>query len=54
MIHSHIWSWPVRLRDRVYPPGYNCHQTCSGCGAERFYNFDEMKHGPLIERKPAA
>ncbi len=49
----HSWGFP--FTDRTLARAYrehssNAHQTCPGCGAQRFYSTATMRSGPEFQR----
>jgi hypothetical protein len=52
--HDHNYTWPVSLsssgRQLIYPKGFDSHQACAKCGAERFYNSRTMQAGKQFLR----
>jgi hypothetical protein len=47
----HRWSFPIRLPRRRYDHPWDSSQTCTRCGAERWYSFRLVKAGPQISRE---
>ncbi len=49
----HSWSFPIRMtrEKHSYPWPYDSHQTCTDCGAERYYDTGTMSSGPLFHRE---
>jgi hypothetical protein len=52
--HRHTWSFPIRLPQRNHPQPWDSTQTCTRCGAERWYSFHLVKAGPQITRRKTA
>jgi len=47
----HAWGRPMTLPRRQYPMYYDSHQACVKCGAERYFDFGRMVHGPMFRGK---
>ncbi len=51
---DHQFGWPIRSYASAWavipPAGFDSYQTCSGCGAERFYDSLTMTPGSLYIR----
>jgi hypothetical protein len=49
---NHNFSWPHTRRDTLmratYPKGFDSHQHCTSCGAQRFYNAETLKAGAFF------
>jgi len=48
---NHNWSFPVTMKKYSYPAPFDGHQTCTDCGAERYYRWDTAEGGPLFNRE---
>jgi len=48
--HVHDWCRPMTLPKRQYPPYFDSHQACVKCGAERYFDFGRMMHGPMFRQ----
>jgi hypothetical protein len=42
----HSWNWPRPIQGES-PAGFDAHQTCFKCTAERLYNTTRLEAGPL-------
>lgn len=47
----HNWSFPFTTKTFKYPRQYDSHQTCTGCGRQRFFNSKTMEHGEQFHVK---